>query len=65
MNKTLILELSRIIKFYATVNPQKNTYPVSLDDSAAKITWPIYQHVLGKTLDKSWTKICNYEKDTS
>ncbi len=50
--------------YVSGVNPQKNTYPVSLDDSASKITWPIFQHILGKTLDKSWTKICNYEKDS-
>ncbi len=49
--------------YVSGVNPQKSVYPVGLDDSAAKITWPIYQFVLGKPLDKSWTKICNYEKD--
>ncbi len=50
--------------YVSGVNPQKNIYPVNLDDSAAKITWPIFQNQLGKTLDKTWTKICNYEKDT-
>ncbi len=44
------------------VNPQKSEYPVGVEDSAAKITWPIFQHALNKTLDKSWTKMCNYEK---
>lgn len=50
--------------YVSGVNPQKSIYPVSLEDSATKITWPIYQFVLGTPLDKSWTKICNYEKDT-
>ncbi len=44
------------------ITPGKTDYPVSLSDAASKITWPIFQAVLGKPLDKSWTKINNYEK---
>ena len=37
-------------------------YPLSMEDGASRITWPIFQIVKGVKLDKSWTKIGNYEK---
>lgn len=44
-------------------NPELNELPVSMDDAAAKIMWPIFRHFKGNPLDKSWIKIRNYNKE--
>ena len=38
-----------------------NEFPVSLEDAAAKITFPIFMLINNKKLDKKFIKIKNYE----
>ena len=47
------------IKISTVSNPE---YPLTPEDGASRITWPIFQYANGNKLDKSWTKIGNYEK---
>lgn len=44
------------------INPLNQEYPLTMEDGASRITWPIFQIAKGIKLDKSWTKIGNYEK---
>lgn len=44
------------------IKPIGQEYPLSMEDGAARITWPIFQIANGIKLDKTWTKIGNYEK---
>lgn len=43
-------------------NHDKNDFPLTPEDGASRITWPIFQLANGISVDKSWTKISNYEK---
>lgn len=45
-----------------TFDPDNNVFPLTPEDGASRICWPIFQFANGCTLDKSWTKIGNYEK---
>jgi hypothetical protein len=45
-----------------TFNPDNNVFPLTPEDGASRICLPIFQLVNGCLLDKSWTKIGNYEK---
>ena len=44
------------------IKPLEHEFPLSIEDGAARITWPIFQIAKGIKLDKTWTKIGNYEK---
>ena len=44
-------------------DPGYDELPVKLEDSAAKITWPIFRHFNKNPLPKDWIKIRNYEKE--
>jgi NAD(P)-dependent dehydrogenase (short-subunit alcohol dehydrogenase family) len=44
------------------IKPIGQEYPLTMEDGASRITWPIFQIAKGIKLDKSWTKIGNYEK---
>ena len=46
----------------AKINPIGHEFPLSMEDGASRITWPIYQVSKGIKLDKTWIKIGNYEK---
>jgi len=40
----------------------KTNFPLTPEDGASRITWPIFQLANAQPLDKSWTKISNYTK---
>jgi NAD(P)-dependent dehydrogenase (short-subunit alcohol dehydrogenase family) len=44
------------------INSPNQEFPLGVEDGASRITWPIYQISKGIKLDKSWSKIGNYEK---
>ena len=44
------------------IKPLDQEFPLTIEDAASRITWPIFQIAKGIRLDKSWTKISNYEK---
>lgn len=44
------------------INNSEHDFPLKPIDGASRITWPIFQFANGIKLDKSWTKIGNYEK---
>lgn len=48
--------------YVSGVCPQKESYPVPLEDSAAKILYPITRYYNGVPLDKDMIKLRNYEK---
>ncbi len=43
-------------------DPNKTDFPLTPEDAASRITWPIFQLANKQPLDKSWTKISNYSK---
>lgn len=45
-----------------TFDPDNKVFPLTPEDGASRICWPIFQLINGNALDKSWTKIGNYEK---
>jgi hypothetical protein len=49
--------------YVSGVNPQEDSYPVSTQDGASKILYPIIQYFNGTPLPKDCIKMANYEKD--
>jgi NADP-dependent 3-hydroxy acid dehydrogenase YdfG len=56
--------ITGIKKYHSFNSDDKNEqeYPLKPEDGASRITWPIFQFSNGIKLDKSWTKIGNYQK---